>query len=84
MHIFSAMATFTAKTNTSGANHVLEVNVMKPMYPITTVSAKESYYSLYFKIAFIFSCKMIACLPCYQTAVYLVCSDTDMFGAETL
>ncbi|XP_063692618.1 heterogeneous nuclear ribonucleoprotein L-like isoform X1 [Bolinopsis microptera] len=32
----SAMATFTAKTNTSGANHVLEVNVLKPMYPITS------------------------------------------------
>ena len=36
--LFSAMATFTSKSNTSGANHVLEVNVLKPMYPITTVS----------------------------------------------
>lgn len=33
--IQSAMAAFTAKSNTSGANHVLEVNVMKPMYPIS-------------------------------------------------
>lgn len=32
----SAMATFTSKSNTSGANHVLEVNVLKPLYPITT------------------------------------------------
>jgi hypothetical protein len=41
--IFSAMATFTAKSNTTGANHVLEVNVMKPMYPITTVSFQPGF-----------------------------------------
>ena len=40
------MATFTSKSNTSGANHVLEVNVLKPLYPITTVSAEKLYFPI--------------------------------------
>lgn len=30
------MATFTKPNNASGTNHVLEVNVLRPSYPITT------------------------------------------------
>ena len=53
-HNFSAMATFTAKTNSSGANHVLEVNVMKPMYPITTVSTlgKCIFHTLFYSYSY--------------------------------